>query len=262
MNDIETLIAPLLRKICGYCVYKNNGYEVPQDVVLSEIRSELNAISQRSSLNPVLQQQYAAIEKPLIFFIDYTIKEGGFSYSGSYKELARNFNELSGDDKFFDLLKQAEEAQDDKEVIRIFYILMGLGFDGFYKRKRPELLDIMQKTATHFDKSLDFNISKITPDLDLSKIDTGSELKWYQKPRNWIIASVTVLLLCFIANLAALSTSVSGFSDSIDEASRASISSRNSGGIGVSDNQNDFSTELEQAVKADQENRTFGTNDE
>lgn len=103
MNDIETLIAPLLRKICGYCVYRNNGYEVPQDVVLSEIRSELNAISQRSSLNPVLQQQYAAIEKPLIFFIDYTIKEGGFSYSASYKELARNFNELSGDDKFFDL---------------------------------------------------------------------------------------------------------------------------------------------------------------
>ena len=149
--NLETLIAPVLQKVCEYCVFRDSGYETPQEVMLSEIRSELSAISQRCVSQPVLLQQYRKIEKPLIFFIDYTIKEGGFSFSRNYQELARSFNELSGDDKFFDLLENAIKLNDDREVIRMFYLMMGLGFDGYYKRRPSDIIPVMEEAAAHME---------------------------------------------------------------------------------------------------------------
>ena len=223
--NIETLIAPVLKKVCSYCIYKNSGFEVPQDLLLSEIRAELNAVSQRSTLTPVLQQQYQAIEKPLVFFIDYIVKEGNFSYSSSYREIARNFNELSGDDKFFDLLKEAVDKSEDTEVIRVFYILMGLGFDGYYKRHRSEMVDVMQNTISYCNKGVDFNLEKITPEIDTNEIQlTAKPLKWFQRPRNWLIASAGVLVFCFMVNLASLSINVSDFNQAVDKAVTQSLS--------------------------------------
>lgn len=230
--NIETLIAPVLKKVCSYCVYKNSGFEVSQDLLLSEIRSELNAVSQRSTLTPMLQQQYQAIEKPLVFFIDYIIKEGNFSYSRSYRELARNFNELSGDDKFFDLLKDAVDQSNDKEVIRVFYILMGLGFDGYYKRHRSEMVDVMQNTISHCNQGIDFNINKITPDINLNNEQQAKAQSWYQRPRYWLISSVALLICCFMINLASLSVHVSDFTQTIDRAVTQSLS------FGTADNTN------------------------
>ena len=221
--NIETLIAPVLKKVCSYCIYKNSGFEVPQDLLLSEIRAELNAVSQRSTMTPVLQQQFQAIEKPLVFFIDYIVKEGDFSYSQSYRELARNFNELSGDDKFFDLLKNAIEQTGDKEVIRVFYILMGLGFDGYYKRHRSEMVDVMQDTMTHCKNGIDFNNEKITPDINVNIQQSYRKEKWYQRPRNWLLTAIGVLICCFMINLASLSINISDFIKAVDHAVNQSL---------------------------------------
>lgn len=257
--DIETLIAPVLRKVCGYCVYKNSGYEVPQELLLTEIRSELNAINQRSSLNPMLQQQYHAIEKPLIFFIDYIVKEGQFSYSDSYRELARNFNELSGDDKFFDLLKEALESGEDKDVIKVFYLLMGLGFDGYYKRHRAEMIDVMQNTSNHFKKGVDFNVVNITPDIDISTPDlkANKDIKWYKKPRNWFLSSLAFLGVCFIINLASLSTNVADFMHAVNRTVQASSSFLN----GANNTFDKEQSEFEKAIKADQEKQAGAINE-
>ncbi len=267
--NIETLIAPVLKKVCSYCVYKNSGFEVPQDLLLSEIRSELNAVSQRATLTPMLQQQYQAIERPLVFFIDYIVKEGNFSYSRSYKELARNFNELSGDDKFFDLLKDALVQGNDKEVIRVFYILMGLGFDGYYKRHRAEMVDVMQSTVSHCNQGIDFNLNKITPDINLNEQQRTKAVSWYQRPRYWLLSSIALLVCCFMINLASLSIYVSDFTHTVDRAVNQSLSfgtvansnnepvSRSSHAQDedvdrVGDAEQNFSPEFLDAVEADQ----------
>lgn len=267
--NIETLIAPVLKKVCSYCVYKNSGFEVPQDLLLSEIRSELNAVSQRATLTPMLQQQYQAIEKPLVFFIDYIVKEGNFSYSRSYRELARNFNELSGDDKFFDLLKDAIDQSNDKEVIRVFYILMGLGFDGYYKRHRSEMVDVMQNTVSHCNQGIDFNINKITPDININEQRQQKDLSWYKRPRYWLLTSFALLICCFMINLASLSVHVSDFTQTVDRAVNQSLNfgtpnTNNNESVGrraniqdeklnrVEDAEQNFSPEFYDAVEADQ----------
>lgn len=257
--DIETLIAPVLRKICRYYIYKNSGYEVPQELLLSEIRADLNTISQRSTLNPVLLQQYQSIEKPLVFFIDYIIKEGNFSYSSSYRELARNFNELSGDDKFFDLLKEALGTGEDQEVIKSFYILMGLGFDGYYKRHRSEIIDVMHNTAGHFKKGADFNVVQITPDINLSMPESKDKghIKWYKRPRSWLISSVLFLIISFFVNLASLSSNVGDFVYAVNRSVQSSSSFLN----GANNTAENEPSEFDKAVKADLDNHVGAGNE-
>ena len=217
--DIEKLITPVLRKVCEYCSSKKNGYEVPEEVMLQEIRTELNTIAQRCQSMPLLMQQYQSIEKPLIFFIDYTIKEGGFTYSNTYKENARSFGELSGDDKFFDLLKNAMDLNEDKEVIRMFYLMMGLGFDGYYKRHRADMVEVLQNTAGELPSFIDFNKEKITPDVEPQVANqfgrSGVVLK---RIRKWLVALLIVTVVTFAINYVSMLRAVSDFNSSIKTA--------------------------------------------
>lgn len=258
--NLETLIAPVLQKVCEYCVFRDSGYETPQEVMLSEIRSELSAISQRCVSQPVLLQQYRKIEKPLIFFIDYTIKEGGFSFSRNYQELARSFNELSGDDKFFDLLENAIKLNDDREVIRMFYLMMGLGFDGYYKRRPSDIIPVMEEAAAHMDRGPDFNSEPVTPDVTAGADRERPRGTGYflTRPAGWILMMSAFLLLSFLVNWAALTGSVSGFLDAAEEASAAAEPYGGSGAGAVLQKQEqpakqaEESRNTESGVKADE----------
>ncbi len=222
--DLGTLIEPVLSRLCEYCTFKNSGYEVPQQVILSEIRAELKTIDQRCATMPILYQQYQAIEKPLIFFIDYTIKEGNFSFSRDYKELARGFNELSGDEKFFDLLNNALKLNDDKEVIRMFYLMQGLGFDGYLKRTPSDALDMMHKTSGFLPAMPNFNQENITPDIDLPGPGKESEKKdsryrkFFSRQGSWIAVCGVIAALSFLANYLALGNALSEFSGAVNAA--------------------------------------------
>ena len=45
------------------------------------IRRALDDIRGRCEGDPVLRREFTRIERPLVFFIDYTIKEGAFPFS-------------------------------------------------------------------------------------------------------------------------------------------------------------------------------------
>ena len=86
------------------------------------------------------------------------IKESNFSFSKSWVELARDYGELSGDEKFFELLTVALNNSSSKDVIGLFYLMMGVGFKGIYK-KEPEVIEQKMKLC----------ISKIGDMKDISK---------------------------------------------------------------------------------------------
>ena len=225
-TDIESLIAPLLRKVCEYCVFKKSGYEVPQEVVLAEIRTELSAISQQCASIPTLQQQYSVIEKPLVFFIDYTIKEGNFSYSRSYREIARNFNELSGDEKFFDLLSENLKRKDDADITKLFYTMIGLGFDGTYKRHRADILDIMDSCAKSFTKLPNINKERITPEVSFirntGENDKGTH-KFYRRQKVILFGLVLFAILSWGVNWLAFHNATEDFVDAVEDTAQTSM---------------------------------------
>jgi hypothetical protein len=83
------------------------------------------------------------------------VKEGRFPFRQDWLELSRNYNELSGDEKFFDLLSETLEYPDYHNSAVLFYIMLGLGFDGVYRFKRSYIEQCMrlcmEKTAIEYD---------------------------------------------------------------------------------------------------------------
>ena len=223
--NLETLIAPVLQKVCEYCVFRDSGYETPQEVMLSEIRSELSAISQRCVSQHLLQRPYG-----------------------------------KSDDKFFDLLENAIKLNDDREVIRMFYLMMGLGFDGYYKRRPSDIIPVMEETAAHIDRGPDFNSEPVTPDVTAGADRERPRGTGYflTRPAGWILMMSAFLLLSFLVNWAALTGSVSGFLDAAEEASAAAEPYGGSGAGAVLQKQEqpakqaEESRNTESGVKADE----------
>lgn len=226
-QHIENILNPIFKKICEYYSFKKSGFEVPKEFILSELRNELTNISHKCSSYPILQQQYSQIEKPLIFFIDYSIKEGGFSYSANYQEIARTFNEFSGDEKFFDLLEVCLKRSDDEAVAKLFFIMMGLGFDGSYKRNKADVLDIMKKCSEKLNLGPDFHKEKISPDIIVEKeIKTVKSDKrdFFRQSKFWLLFFCVFAFLSFVINWITFASSISSYVDAVEMSAEAAMS--------------------------------------
>jgi type IV/VI secretion system ImpK/VasF family protein len=119
------------------------GANLDYTVARSEIKAVFEDMAAKAAAEVRLSQQYRKIELPLIFFVDSMISESKLSFASEWNQnrLAFERQELTGDDKFFDLLEetQNEPSDDASERLAVFYICIGLGFTGCYFNQ-PELL--------------------------------------------------------------------------------------------------------------------------
>lgn len=150
MSNLELLCRPLLKLLCEYCCYVKAGATVEPDALKWQIRLRFNEISSECENDAALRREFLKVEQALVFFIDYTIKEGDFPFRNEWKEMARDYNELSGDEKFFDQLSETLDDPDAAERLKIFYLLMGLGFDGVYINNKEYVERRMKLCATRF----------------------------------------------------------------------------------------------------------------
>lgn len=165
-SDLYNLVNPILQKICKCYTFKESGYEISYQTIDNEFRDLIRVARQKSLQDSVLADKFNQIERPLVFFIDYFFIENSFSYSREYKPLAHAYNELSGDEKFFDMLNDSLSKKEiDTDVIEIFYIMLGLGFDGAFKREPKEVMRYMNRCSELL--SIEFDPCKefLCPDL-------------------------------------------------------------------------------------------------
>ncbi|MCD6304193.1 MAG: DotU family type IV/VI secretion system protein [Planctomycetes bacterium] len=138
---LQELCEPLFQYICrlNRSARKGGSYEPAR--VRAEIVALLDDMKTKASADANLTSQYEKVEMPLIFFVDFMIKESTLPFAGQWKELAYEHNELAGDEKFFDLLDEtlADPSQAATERLGIFYTCIGLGFTGWYTGQ-PEYL--------------------------------------------------------------------------------------------------------------------------
>ncbi len=204
MNQLLETCRPLLKRICEYWSFHRRGVEIPEVQVRSDLLNEFAAIEERCKNDPALAAEFREIELPLMFFIDYTIKEGNFQYSNSWKELARGYNEFSGDEKFFELLEktmQSEHATHQKSnLLELYYVMLGLGFDGIYKSDQSRVVNEMHSCLDELPPPVDVWKDTITeqPEPDLEKKVSNS---W--KKRLWcgLTASFVFAVGCLAFNL-------------------------------------------------------------
>lgn len=149
-SKLENLCRPVLELLCNYCCYAQTGTPLNADTLKWKIHLCMNDIAVKCENDPTLKREFSRIERPLIFFIDFTVKEGRFPFSNEWKELARNYNELSGDEKFFDLLSENLDDPEASDRLYLFYLMMGLGFDGAFINDKEYVECRMRLCATRF----------------------------------------------------------------------------------------------------------------
>lgn len=218
-------LEPLLRRVCEYTAFQQSGVFVSYETLLAEVRGLLDDWERRCQGSSQDLDNYLKIRQAVVFFIDYTIKESGFSFSEQYQPLARDFNELSGDDKFFDLLQQSLERDENREVLQVFYLLLGLGFDGAFKRDRPRVLTLMNTLKDRLELNFDPRTQLLCPNLQERPPVAAPDFS----PLSFLISRKGLMLL-FVLTLVALALNTISFnvnvSDLVDAIEQAALSAR------------------------------------
>jgi len=198
VTDLEKLCNPVFQCLCNYWQLSCVTNMVDRGQFQSDIVGLMMEAGKKARKDPQLEREFIWIEKPLVFFIDYMVKEGRFPFRDEWWELSRNYNELSGDEKFFDLLNETLNNPDFNNSFVLFYIMLGLGFDGVYQYNRKYIeqcmLLCMEKAATDFD----INSEPVLPSV--------KKKPFFKRQRKFsvrvaLIASAIFMLVCFIINI-------------------------------------------------------------
>jgi type VI secretion system protein ImpK len=128
------LCEPLFQYVSRLSRLSRMGQSMEMGQVRSDIKRIFEEMKASTSSAAELISQYEKVELPLIFFVDFMIKESRLSFAAEWMELGRERNELAGDEKFFDLLDAdlADPSDAATQRLVIFYTCLGLGFTGIY----------------------------------------------------------------------------------------------------------------------------------
>jgi len=151
------LCEPLFQYVCRLRRSARMGRSPELGQVRNEIKRIFKEVSTNASASVALADQYEKAELPLIFFVDFMIKESQLDFAGEWVELGRERNELAGDEKFFDLLDAdlADPSEAATERLVIYYTCIGLGFAGVYTGQPDSIKRIMSRISTRISSMMD-----------------------------------------------------------------------------------------------------------
>lgn len=117
--------------------------------VRGEVKAMLDEIG-RSAISDVrLSNQIKRVELPIIFFVDNLICTSRLKFAPQWAEnrLAKEKNELAGDERFFDFLDQdlTDTSEEAAERLAVYYVCLGLGFTGMYQGQPEQIRVYMEK---------------------------------------------------------------------------------------------------------------------
>ena len=210
ITPLEKLCYPVLQCLCNYWQLGCITNMVDRDRFRQDITALLEDARRKALSDPQLQREFSWIEKPLVFFIDYMVKEGRFPFREEWWELSRNYSELSGDEKFFDLLSETLNYPDQANAFTLFYIMLGLGFDGVYRYKQDNIEQYMRLCMEKAVVDTDIYSEPVSP--------PPKKKPFFRRQRRFtvriaLIASAVFMAICFIINLAVFSNTTKHYRD-------------------------------------------------
>ncbi len=117
--------------------------------VRSEIKDLVEQVLRNAATDVRLLNQAKRLELPMIFFIDYLVCTSRLKFAVQWAEnrLAKERNELAGDERFFDLLEEdlKDTSEEAAERLAIYYVCLGLGFMGMYQGQPEQLRRYMEQ---------------------------------------------------------------------------------------------------------------------
>lgn len=165
--NLPELCEPLFQYICRLNRSARKGVRAEPGQVRAEIKQLFADMRSRAGADRGLSVQYERVELPLMFFVDFMVKECGGALGREWKDLAHERNELAGDEKFFDLLDEElrESGEAAAERLAIYYTCIGLGFTGWYTGQPEHLRKKMMEIAPKIRGLMDSDPNaKVTPE--------------------------------------------------------------------------------------------------
>lgn len=151
------LCEPLFQYVCRLKRLARSSCTLEMDKVRNDIKKIFEKMKSESLNSAELTSQYEKIELPLIFFVDFMVKESKLTFAYDWYELGRERNELAGDEKFFDLLDEnlADPSNAAAGRLVIFYTCIGLGFTGVYAGQIESIQRLMSKISARISDMMD-----------------------------------------------------------------------------------------------------------
>lgn len=200
------LCDPLFLYLCRLNRSARKGGTHEYNRVRGEVEAIFEQMKARAAAEPQLAGQYPKIEKPLAFFIDSMISESKLPFARDWhrNRMAFAFDELAGDDRFWEMLDETlqESTPEATERLGVFYTCIGLGFTGFYAGQPEYLRTKMMQIAARLQHVVDTDVeTRICPDayehLDTSNLVESPGVKL----AGIAIALVGLSVVLFVANI-------------------------------------------------------------
>lgn len=168
--------------------------------VRAEIKTMLDEIARKVSGDVRLANQVKRLELPVTFFIDNLICTSRLKFAMQWAEnrLAKEKNELAGDERFFDFLEQdlPDTSEDAAERLSIYYVCLGLGFMGMYQAQPEQLRIYMEKIFPRIRQWMDVDPrAKITEEAYRS---TDTRLLTEPPSRKIIFVAIVFVFLALV----------------------------------------------------------------
>src|SRR5436190_10752497 len=111
--------------------------------VRSEVKTLLEDVKRNTSSDVYLSNQIRRLELPVTFFVDNVICTSRLKFASQWADnrLAKERNELAGDEQFFNFLEQdlTDTSEEAVERLAVFYSCLGLGFLGMYQTQPEQI---------------------------------------------------------------------------------------------------------------------------
>ncbi|MDR2663465.1 MAG: DotU family type IV/VI secretion system protein [Treponema sp.] len=216
--NLEELCRPVFTCLCSYWQLNQAGYPPSMAKFRADIETALEDAKILAAADPVLAGEYERIERPLVFFIDFMVKEGSFPFKRDWRELGRNYNELSGDEKFFNLLSEALQDSKAQNTIPLFYTMLGLGFEGAYLNDHGFIEKTMKECAARLPEELDIREEPVVRLAVEKRIRGSKKGRPLRSLRTALVLSIFLLVSSLVFNFAVFFEATLPFRESLSAA--------------------------------------------
>lgn len=144
------LYEPLFLALCRINRLARNGVALSYREVRSDILSILTDIELKADDDPVLREHYRVLKTPINYFIDDSIAQSKLPFARQWHDERLGYEKdgLAGDEAFFDYLDEALKvppSASQSERLLVYYVCLGLGFQGFYFNQPERLRQYMRQ---------------------------------------------------------------------------------------------------------------------
>lgn len=117
--------------------------------VRGEVKELLEQVQRKTASDVALANQVKRMELQMIFFLDNIVCTSALKFAQQWAEnrLAKERNELAGDERFFDLFEAdlTDTSEEAAERLAVCYVCFGLGFLGMYQAQPAQIRKYMEQ---------------------------------------------------------------------------------------------------------------------